>query len=468
MAHGVYKAFPARVKAFYVLEEEYKSMRLLLPREYLSGILVMSLGFVFNLAYWSYKYSIEKSGIYRELSMDPLATLPVLLSAPLFIIIGYYMIKERSLRAQVEESKGKLRETFSELQTILHTVPAGVITTDSSGLVNFFNRRAKEDLGLEDRELIATEVGELFREPEVGEKVKELLSSEPRGEQAVLEATLRSGRVVQVSMSQMPGNHRPEGVVIAFVDISMLKDMQKKLEDAYKELKEIEELKSNIIANVSHELRTPITIIKGFIEIAMEEKNEEDRINNLKSALRALYRLNNIVEDLIQVARAKRMPFKLQRRRIKIEDVVNRAVEKKKADAEEKEIKIEVDHGYTGEMIADPENLEHALLNLIDNAIKFNHPGGSVRVSTARRDGWVVLSVSDTGIGIPKEKLEEIFKPLTQIDPTPTRRYGGTGTGLAVVKSITDAHGGKLEVESEPGKGSTFRIVLPVAPPILW
>ncbi|NOZ82898.1 MAG: PAS domain-containing protein, partial [Euryarchaeota archaeon] len=180
-------------------------MRLLLPREYLSGLLVMSLGFVFNIAYWSYIYSVERSGVYQELAADPLSTLPVLLSVPLFIIIGYYMIKERSLRAQVEESKGKLRETFSELHTILHTVPAGVITTDSEGLVNFFNRRAKEDLNLKESELIGTEVGKLFREPEVGEKVKELLSSEPQGKQAVLEASLRSGKVVQVSMSQMPG-----------------------------------------------------------------------------------------------------------------------------------------------------------------------------------------------------------------------------------------------------------------------
>jgi signal transduction histidine kinase len=240
-----------------------------------------------------------------------------------------------------------------------------------------------------------------------------------------------------------------------------LEDSRKKLERAYEELKEIDKLKSNIIANVSHELRTPITIAKGFIELAMEEEDEEERRKNLQSAVNALFRLNNIIEDLIQVANIERGDSNLRRRSFSLAETVLGAVEEKEELAKEKDVKIDVDLGYEGDIVGDPFKLKRVILNLLDNAIKFNRIGGEVKIKVSKEQGWVKIAISDTGIGIPEDRLEDIFKPLTQLDPSPTRRYGGTGTGLAVAKRIVEAHGGKIWVESKPGKGTTFYIVLP-------
>jgi|Deesub1362B_J571_1020462.scaffolds.fasta_scaffold01471_3 signal transduction histidine kinase len=240
-----------------------------------------------------------------------------------------------------------------------------------------------------------------------------------------------------------------------------LEDSRKKLERAYEDLKEIDELKSNIIANVSHELRTPITIAKGFIELAMVEEDEEERRNNLQSAVNALIRLNDIVEDLIQVANIERGDSNLRRESFSLAEAVMGAVKEKETLAKEKGVKIEVDLDHGGDIVGDPIKLKRAILNLLDNAIKFNRSGGEVKIKVSEEQGWVKITISDTGIGIPEDRLEDIFKPLTQLDPSPTRRYGGTGTGLAVAKRIIEAHGGKIWVESKLGKGATFYMVLP-------
>ncbi len=240
-----------------------------------------------------------------------------------------------------------------------------------------------------------------------------------------------------------------------------LEDSRKKLERAYEELREIDELKSNIIANVSHELRTPITIAKGFIELAIMEDDEEERKNNLQSAVNALIRLNDIVEDLIQIANIERGNSNLRLESFNIAEVVRETVNERKDRAKEKGVKIEVDFGYDGDMIGDPIKLKRVILNLLDNAIKFNRSGGEVRIRVLKEKDQIKIIISDTGIGIPEDRLEDIFKPLTQLDPSTTRRYGGTGTGLAVAKRIVELHGGKIWVESKPGKGATFYIVLP-------
>ena len=361
----------------------------------------------------------------------------------------------------LKDSQKKLRELLREMDSILHTIPAAVLTTDTEGNINYFNRQTMEYLGKSEGEIFTTSIGEHFLEPEVEAKVREVLSGEAEVP-VTLEATLLSGRAVYVSMSPMRDEeNRIDGAVVSFVDITQQKEAQEKLKRAYEELREIDELKSNIIANVSHELRTPITIAKGFIELAMVEENEEDRRNELESAIKALHRLNDIVEDLIEIATVQRGSLKLHRKRTRIEDIVRSAVEERKEQAEERGVRVDVELEYRGEVVVDPFKLKRAILNLLDNAIKFNRPGGRVRVEVREEEGGVRISVSDTGIGIPEERLEEVFKPLTQLDPSPTRRYGGTGTGLAVTRRIVEAHGGRIWVESEVGRGSTFHIFIP-------
>jgi len=145
-----------------------------------------------------------------------------------------------------------------------------------------------------------------------------------------------------------------------------------------------------------------------------------------------------------------------------VEDVISRALEAKEEFAQSKDVSIDVEINYRGEAFIDSPKLQRVLMNLIDNAIKFNRRDGKVKICVDKRNGELLFSVSDTGIGIPEDKLEEIFKPLTQLDPSSTRYYGGTGTGLAVAKKIIEAHGGKIWVESKPGEGSTFYFTIPL------
>lgn len=230
---------------------------------------------------------------------------------------------------------------------------------------------------------------------------------------------------------------------------------------AYEELKTLEELKSNIIANVSHELRTPITIAKSAVQLAKVEENVEMRKKLLQMVAEALSRQNFIVGNLIEAARSKRT---LKLEEVDMVEVVVQICSEFKSMALEGNITMStnVEDGLP-RVKADCKQLEHVLRNLISNALKFNKKGGEILIEARRRGSTVEVSVTDTGIGIPKEAQEKIFQRFYQVDSSLTRHYGGTGMGLSIAKEIVEAHGGKIAVESELGKGSRFYFTLPIA-----
>ena len=231
---------------------------------------------------------------------------------------------------------------------------------------------------------------------------------------------------------------------------------------AYRELKKLDEFKSNIIANISHELKTPITIARGLVELSVKEETEQ-RSELLQKAIDALDRLTDLVENFIELSDMQRRGLSLEMERIDIVELVREAVKSREKQALEKGVEVKVRcNRERCVVVGDPFKLRRAIINLLDNAIKFNRPSGKVMVEVGRENGEVRIEISDEGIGIPRQKVGEIFEPLTQLDCSPTRRYGGAGIGLAVTKSIIEAHGGRIWVESEPGMGSTFYISLPL------
>lgn len=234
------------------------------------------------------------------------------------------------------------------------------------------------------------------------------------------------------------------------------------LREAFGELKSLDELKSNIIANVSHELRTPITIAQGAIQLAKEVKDERKRNKLLTLAFNALSRQNMIVADLLEATRMRRTGIKLSLERVDLKDIIHNVIEEFKPVAAKKGIKMNsrIDKGLPL-IKADYVRLEHVLGNLLSNALKFTE-NGSVTVEAKRSGKDVVVCVEDTGIGIAEEYYEKIFQYLYQIDSSGTRRFGGTGMGLAIVKEIVETHGGKVTVDSQPGKGSRFCFTLPI------
>jgi signal transduction histidine kinase len=246
-----------------------------------------------------------------------------------------------------------------------------------------------------------------------------------------------------------------------------VKERTTELRHALARVTEITQLKANIISNISHELRTPMAHIKGYIELIFDGQLgnlNQDQYNAVEVIRRATDRLNNLIEDLIAFSTASREGIQLSEEAINpgelIETVAGRSSDK--AKNAQVEIVSQVDPSLPIVHV-DGERLLWVLMQLVDNGIKFTPAGGQITLSAQMQNGDVIISVSDTGIGIPADRTHEIFEPFHQLDGSPTRKYGGTGLGLALAKLILEAHGTALSVESEEGKGSIFSFPLPTA-----
>lgn len=238
--------------------------------------------------------------------------------------------------------------------------------------------------------------------------------------------------------------------------------MELALKRAHDELRTLDELKTNIISNVTHELRTPITIAKGSLEMLTEVDDPKTEKMLIKKALDAIARQNMIVEDLVTASRLSEVMVSvdLVLEDVSIGDLMQLTVAELESMTSAKGIKLSMDlEENLPHIKADYKKLRHAIKNLLSNAIKFTDEG-SVSVKARDKGDTIEICVADTGIGMAEEHRDAIFENLYQIDPSSTRRYGGTGMGLAIAKHIIEAHGGKIWVESELGKGSSFFVRL--------
>lgn len=248
-----------------------------------------------------------------------------------------------------------------------------------------------------------------------------------------------------------------------------VEERTEELQKALERVSELSQLKANFISNISHELRTPLTHIKGYVELLITEslgKIEEEQRHALQVVQQSTGRLENLIEDLIMVSLASRGEMSIVQDEVDIRRLTNLAVKfgAEKASARGVNLHAVVDDNVPF-VQADSQKIAWVLGQLIDNAIKFTPSGGNV-VASVRCEGenLVVVSVTDTGIGIPSHKLSDIFEPFHQLDGSSTRRYGGTGLGLALVRQIVEAHGSMLELQSTEGRGSTFKFPLLAVP----
>ena len=238
------------------------------------------------------------------------------------------------------------------------------------------------------------------------------------------------------------------------------------LKRAMNRLTELNQLKTNLISNVSHELRTPLAHIKGYVELLEEEELGDLTLEQGKAMSvisRATVRLGHLIEDLIAFSTASREGIELKLEAISIAEMAREIIDRSNAKATQEGVKLRLSvRKGISPVRADAEKLNWVIYQLLDNAIKFTPEGGRIKVWAEQVNGFVTIAVTDTGIGIPPDKLDEVFEPFHQLDGSPTRRYAGTGLGLALVKQIVEAHGSKIIAESMEDKGSTFRFELPV------
>jgi signal transduction histidine kinase len=237
------------------------------------------------------------------------------------------------------------------------------------------------------------------------------------------------------------------------------------LQKALERVSELSQLKSNFVANISHELRTPLTHIKGYLELLVTESlgpvTEEQR-HALQISQQSTNKLEALVEDLIMVSLASRGELSIQQENVDIGRLANLVAKSHGNHAEERGVSL---HTLIDEDVplvqGDSQKIAWVLNQLVDNGVKFTPSGGRVIVSIKREgENLVIVSVADTGIGIPSARLEDIFEPFHQLDGSTTRRYSGTGLGLSLVRQIIEAHGSMLEVQSMEGHGSTFKFPL--------
>ena len=237
------------------------------------------------------------------------------------------------------------------------------------------------------------------------------------------------------------------------------------LQLALKKLTELNQLKANFVANVSHELRTPLTLIKGYLDILAEEgfgPLTPEQKYALEALLKAESRLETQIQDLIQFAIAARGQLALKLEPVQIVDVVRSIMPNLQDRAHSAGVSLEVDLAVDLPVVQiDLGKISWVIAQLVDNAIKFNHEGGRVRLEATKENGLVTIAITDNGIGIPSDRLDELFEPFHQLDGSATRKYGGTGLGLALSSRILEAHAAKMRVQSVVGRGSRFDFSLP-------
>jgi signal transduction histidine kinase len=239
------------------------------------------------------------------------------------------------------------------------------------------------------------------------------------------------------------------------------------LQNALSKVSQLSRLKSDFISNISHELRTPLTHMKGYLTLLSD--GSLGQLTNMQAdAMNVIYRaeerLEKLINDLIQFSQAAGGKFTLKFGSVDLPGIIDQIVQRSVPRAQVKQVNLEVELvGDLKPVYADEEKISWVLLQLVDNAIKFTPSGGTVILKVQPENDMVKVGVADNGIGIPSYRIEEIFEPFHQLDSSSTRQFNGTGLGLALVKSIVEAHGSLIKVHSIVESGSVFEFVLPYA-----
>jgi len=232
------------------------------------------------------------------------------------------------------------------------------------------------------------------------------------------------------------------------------------------EIRRLERVRRDFVANVSHEFKTPLTAIQGFAETLLGGalRDKQNSLRFLKIIRDHAVRMGRLTEDLLKLSLIEAGKLELNLQPVTVAELVEPCVEIVRPKAEQKELTLVTEcPPEVPRVLGDGNRLREVIQNLLDNAVQYTPAGGCIRVHAASDNGAVVVAVSDTGIGIPQSDRERIFERFYRVDNARSREVGGTGLGLAIAKHLVEAHNGQMEVVSEIGHGSTFSIRLPSA-----
>jgi two-component system phosphate regulon sensor histidine kinase PhoR len=340
-----------------------------------------------------------------------------------------------------------LRENSQRLETVLSSMLEGVLAVNAERRVLFANEASKLLLAIETREVVGRQLLEVTRNRVVREAVEEAFRLEEPYE-FEFETSGIDRRYLALRATRLPGEPCP-GVVVVLYDIT--------------ELHRLAVVRRDFVANVSHELKTPLASIKAYAE-TLRLGAIHDTEHNLRFVERIeeqADRLHQLIQDLLQLARVESGREAFDIKAVSLADVVERGTHLYRQRAEQKHQRLDVEPAPEPVLArADEDGLATILDNLVANAIQYTPDGGRVIIRYRAENRHAVLEIEDNGVGIARRDLQRIFERFYRVDKARSRELGGTGLGLAIVKHLTQAFGGQVEVSSEPGKGSVFRVRL--------
>lgn len=354
--------------------------------------------------------------------------------------------------AQLDRTIRTLTEERNLSSAILGSMVEGVAVVNSSERLLFANAGFAEILDLDVPPRSGSALVEVVRQTELLEAVREVLKGEPRVETEIVTGTLRQHFFAVTVASVRAAD--TSGAVIVLHDIT--------------ELRKLERVRRDFVANVSHEFKTPLTAIQGFAEtlLAGALDDPQNRLRFLEIILEHSRRLARLTDDLLKLSKMDADRLELEIRRLSVSQFVESCIETTQRPAAEKNLRISVNlQQAIPDIAADRRRLAEVLQNLLDNAMQYTPSGGQIMVSASADSDEVTFTVSDTGIGIPQADQPRIFERFYRVDVARSREVGGTGLGLSIAKHLVEAHGGRIWVESEVGQGSQFHFTVPLFDP---
>ncbi|MEI6863673.1 MAG: ATP-binding protein, partial [Candidatus Omnitrophota bacterium] len=337
----------------------------------------------------------------------------------------------------------------AKLETILSSMFEGIMLTNERGEILLLNPSIRKlffiDSSPEGRKPL-----EVIRNNAIQEIVDRVLHENREVITQEVSISIPEQKTIMINGVPIVKDSVTEGAVFVFHDIT--------------ELKRLEDIRKDFVANVSHELRTPISSIKGYAETLLDGKVDNE--DNVKEFLGIIYqdsnRLANLIDDLLDLSKIESGKMKMEFDPLEVLPLVKRCVNVLEKTAKDKKLSIKLEiPANLSKALGDHKRLSQVFLNLLDNAIKYTPEGGAICVGAANKEKFIQIDISDTGIGIPEKDLPRIFERFYRVDKARSRELGGTGLGLSIVKHIIQTHNGQVWVQSTLGQGSTFSFTIP-------
>ncbi len=352
---------------------------------------------------------------------------------------------------QVKASIEEVNEAKSRLEAVFLSMFEGVMVVDVNGSILLINETLKHFLKINEEPLGRKPI-EVIRNLQIQEIVDNALRSNSGLISQEISTLLSEEKVLLVHATPIKKQENIEGAVLVFHDVTNLRKLEK--------------VRQDFVANVSHELRTPISSIKGYAETLLEGalKDKENAKDFIKIILSDSDRLAALIDDLLNLSKIESGKLTMEAKPCKLLPLVEKVVGSLKGQINNKSITIKMDMSKdTPNILGDETRIKQVLLNLIDNAIKYNNTNGTITISAQEVNDFIKIDIADTGIGIPNKDLPRLFERFYRVDKARSRELGGTGLGLSIVKHIIQAHNGEVSVQSVEGQGSTFSFTIPKA-----